>query len=196
MIRTKVGYAGGTTPAPTYTRIGDHAETVEIEFDPSRITFEELVELFWEEQDPTRRSFSTQYRNALFWYTPEQERIAKASRERLEARLGKPVGTSLEPAGTFTPAEDYHQKHALRGNPALMEEFLAMYPGGQGNFAASTAAARVNGYLGGWGSALQLAGEIDGFGLSAAGRRLLERIAGNLPLEKACPLPARTHGPR
>jgi peptide-methionine (S)-S-oxide reductase len=190
-----VGYAGGTTPAPTYARIGDHAETVEVEFDPSQITYEQLVELFWEEHDPTRRSFSTQYRNALFWSSPEQERIAQRSRARLEARLGIPVATSLEPAGTFTPAEDYHQKHALRGSPQLMEEFLAMYPGGHGNFATSAAAAKVNGYLGGWGSAAQLAGEIDGFGLSASGRRVLERIAGNLPLDRACPLPARSRGP-
>lgn len=191
MIRTRVGYAGGTTPAPTYTRIGDHAETVEVEFDPSRITYEELVELFWAEHDPSQRSFSMQYRNALFWSTPEQERTARDSQARIETRLGRPVGTSLEPAGIFTPAEDYHQKHALRGTPELMKDFLAMYPGGRGNFAASTAAARVNGYLGGWGSAAQLVKEIDGFGLSTAGRRFLERIAGNLPLDRACPLPAK-----
>lgn len=151
MVRTAVGYAGGTTPHPTYQRMGDHTESVEIEFDPARISYEDLLEEFWSAHDATRPAYSVQYRSVIFYRGEEQRHSAMRSRERYEREHGRAVETALEPAGTFTRAEDYHQKYRLRGDRDLFREFRAMYGDGPA-LADSTAAARVNGMLDGFGS--------------------------------------------
>ena len=79
MVRTRVGYTGGTTADPTYRRLGDHTEAVEVEFDPRRLGYRDLVEVFWEEHDPGRKSFSRQYLTALFPRGDGQRRIAVES---------------------------------------------------------------------------------------------------------------------
>lgn len=190
MTRTRVGYAGGTLPNPTYERIGDHTEAVEVEFDPAVIGFEDLLEVFWEVHDARRPSFSRQYREAVFTLDEDQERRARASAAGRETRLGLSLAGSVLPARSFTAAEDYHQKYRLRGTPELMADFRALFPD-EASFRDSTAAARVNGYLGGYGTPEQLAREIDGFGLSARGRRYLERYVATTPRLDACPIPAR-----
>lgn len=112
--------------------------------------------------------------SAIFCHGAEQRRLAEASRAAARRRLGHEIYTEIVPAPTFHLAEDFHQKYVLRRSPELMADFDAMYPDAAG-FVASTAAARVNGYLGGWGTAASLAAEIDGFGLSEKARRILER---------------------
>jgi peptide-methionine (S)-S-oxide reductase len=169
VIRTRAGYAGGAKLNPTYHDLGDHSESLQVDFDPKRISFQELLELFWRAHDPTHRSLWTQYKTVLFFADPEQERAAVASRDRLEAVLGRPVRTEILPlAGTvFYQAEDYHQKYRLRHVRDLMDEFHAMYPA-EADFIRSTAAARINGYLDGQGGMTQLERELDSLGLSAA----------------------------
>lgn len=73
VIRTRVGYAGGKTDAPTYRHMGDHTETVQIDYDPGRITYEELLKIFWESHDPESRPYSVQYKNAVFFHNAAQE---------------------------------------------------------------------------------------------------------------------------
>jgi peptide-methionine (S)-S-oxide reductase len=175
VLRTRVGYAGGTTPHPTYADIGDHSETVEIEFDPARISYGDLLEVFWEDHDPCSGSYSRQYQASVFHLDDAQRRLALATRDRVAASRRCRITTEVVPAGVFTPAEGYHQKHYLRGERTLLEELRARYPDEQA-FVASTAAARVNGYLGGYGTPGQLAAEIGGFGLTERGRRLLEEV--------------------
>jgi len=171
-----VGYAGGRKPRPTYESLGDHTETVQVDYDPSKITYEQLLGVFWASHDPTRRGRSRQYASLIFVHSEEQRRLALASRRREEARRGARVATEILPATGFTPAEDYHQKYYLRGEEALFREFAAMF-GNPADLAASTAAARVNGYVGGHGSAAQLREELGKLGLSPAGqRRLLELV--------------------
>jgi len=144
---TLVGYAGGTTAAPTYGSIGDHSETVQVVFDPEVISFAELLEVFWQSHDPTAKPYLTQYRNAVFYLDEEQRRQAEASRRQLGTKLGRSVGTVIEAAGIFTPAEDYHQKYYLQRVAPLMAELRQRYPDRQQLF-RSTEAARLNGYLG------------------------------------------------
>lgn len=178
VIRTRAGYAGGTKVNPTYHDLGDHSESLQVDFDPARITFEELLELFWAAHDATHASLWTQYKPALFVADAEQERIALRSRDRLEAVLGRPVITEIVPLSAFYQAEDYHQKYRLRHNRGLMSEFRAMYPA-EADFIRSTAAARVNGYLDGRETLSQLERELDGLGLSDDGAaELRERVAG------------------
>jgi methionine-S-sulfoxide reductase len=173
-----VGYAGGTSPAPTYRSLGDHTETIRVEFDPARISYARLLEVFWSAHDPAQRAWSRQYKAVVFFHDKEQERLARETKAAVERRLGRPVFTEILPAGAFHAAEDYHQKYRLRQEPALMREFARMYPA-PNDFARSTAAARVNGFLGGEGDQGTLREEIVSYGLSPDGQRALLERAGD-----------------
>ncbi len=116
---TAVGYMGGATQNPTYkdvcTGTTDHAEVVQVEYDPSLISYEQLLEIFWKAHDPTQMNrqgpdHGSQYRTAIFFHTPEQEAVARASKANLPS-LSKPVATEITAAGTFWKAEDYHQQY-------------------------------------------------------------------------------------
>ncbi len=96
-----------------------HAEVVEVEFDPERVSYEELVEKFWGLHDPTTANrqgpdVGTQYRSAIFFHSPEQETAAIASRERAQARSRRPIVTEIAPASDFWRAEEYHQRYFER----------------------------------------------------------------------------------
>ena len=176
MIRTRVGYSGGAKRNPTYHDLGDHSETIQIDFDPTQVSYERLLDGFWKAHDPTRRSWSRQYRTALFFHNEEQKRIAYQSRDREAARIKGKIQTEVLPATEFYAAEDYHQKYYLRQDFVLGNEFRMMFPA-EKDFLNSTAAARVNGYMGGYGTHAALKEELDQLGLSEAGRkRLLERV--------------------
>ena len=127
VIATAVGYTGGTAKNPSYEDVctGDtgHAEAVEIQYDPEKVKYEDLLELFWRMHDPTTANrqgldIGTQYRSAIFFYTPAQELAANSSKEILEKSgiFYAPIVTEIFPAGPFYRAEDYHQKY-LTKNP-------------------------------------------------------------------------------
>jgi len=109
VIRTRVGYCGGTTVSPTYQRIGDHSETVEVDYDPQVLTYDDLLAAFFAGHDPRMRSYSTQYRSAVFYRTTEEAAAAGRALERLQLSAGL-MHTSVEPLSRFWLAEDYHQK--------------------------------------------------------------------------------------
>ena len=177
MLRTRVGYAGGTQPAPTYRKIGDHSETIQLDYDPQEISYEQLLKIFWTTHQPTDRPYASQYRSIIFYHSEEQRRLAVASKRRQEDELGKKLYTQIVPAAEFYVAEDYHQKYSLRQNRTLMREFSALYPD-PGDFLDSTAAARVNGYLAQYGDRDSLQTEIQTFGLSEQGRKQLLKAVG------------------
>jgi peptide-methionine (S)-S-oxide reductase len=119
---TAVGYIGGTLENPTYKDVctdkTGHAEAVQVEFDPDVVSYEELLDIFWENHDPTTPNrqgpdIGTQYRSAIFFHTPEQEAAALASKKRLEesGNYDRPITTQIVPASTFWMAEDYHQQY-------------------------------------------------------------------------------------
>ena len=166
MLSTLSGYAGGTSKAPTYRAIGDHSEAVQVVFDPAKISYAQLLEVFWKLHDPRSRPFSNQYRHAIFTLDEEQRRVAEASSRALAQRLGRPVNTAIEAAGFFTPAEDYHQKHYLKGTPALLQLLGERYPDQQQLF-RSTEAARLNGYFACNGDPAQLGPGLRGLDLPA-----------------------------
>ena len=169
MIRTRVGYTGGTHKDPTYHDLGDHSEALQIDFEPSRIAYADLVALFWKAHKPFGRSWSRQYRNALFFHDEGQRAVAEATRAAIEKGKGRQVRTALEPLGTFYRAEGYHQKYRLRSRPDFLRDLTRFYPTANG-LTDSTAAARLNGYLGGHGGWPQLEREVDGLGLRAETR--------------------------
>lgn len=182
-----MGYAGGTKPNPNYGDLGDHSETVQVDFDPAVIPYERLLAVFWDSHDPTEPAWSRQYRSIIFYHNEAQRISALKSMEREGARRNARILTELRPAGSFTLAEDYHQKHLLRTESVFVREFRAMYPGKEG-FVHSTAAARINGYLGSYGTLEDLKAELPGFGLSAEAARILTGIVGWRPARSGCPL--------
>jgi len=175
-VRTRVGYAGGTTENPTYHNLGDHSETIQIEYDPAQISYEELLDVFWSSHDPSTPAWSRQYMSIIFYHDEAQRSLALKTRDRQAAALDREIVTEIVPAGEFYLAEDYHQKYWLQQTPALMAEFEAIYPD-EADFVASTAAARVNGYLGGNGTCEGLRAESGELGLSPEGvQRLVSRV--------------------
>ena len=173
-MRTRVGYAGGTTPDPTYHHIGDHSETVQLDYDPTVITYQELLDAFWQGHDPRVPPFSRQYASIIFCHDEEQKQLAERSIATRIEQEGE-LWTELLPAGQFYWAEDYHQKYHLRGYRDLAAEFSAIYPDSR-DWTNSTAVARVNGYLGRHGTLQQLEAEIDLLGLSPAAQQRLRNI--------------------
>lgn len=123
VVRTRVGYAGGTTANPTYHRLGDHTETLQLEYDPERISYQELLDEFWASHNPAERPWSRQYMAAIFYHDGEQKRLAEASRDRVAATLGQATTTAILPAGEFYRAEDYHQKYSWKADPHLSKTF-------------------------------------------------------------------------
>jgi peptide-methionine (S)-S-oxide reductase len=122
VLSTSVGYTGGTLLNPTYEDVCSgrtgHAECVSVEFDPDKLTYEGLLDVFWANHDPTTLNrqgpdHGTQYRSVIFYTTPEQETIAKQSKDKLDrsGKLKNPVVTQIEPAKPYYPAEEYHQKY-------------------------------------------------------------------------------------
>ncbi len=122
VLATAVGYSGGRQENPTYEGVCSgttgHAEVVEVEYDPSKASYEQLLDVFWENRDPTTLNrqgpdVGEQYRSAIFFQTPEQDAAAVASKERLEksGRYKRPIVTEITPARTFYRAEEYHQRY-------------------------------------------------------------------------------------
>ncbi len=171
-----MGYTGGTRANPTYHGLGDHSEAVEIEYDPSVVSYTDLLEVFWKSHDPGSRPWSRQYRSAIFYHDEEQKRLALESMKAQEARVGK-IYTEILPAGTFYRAEDYHQKYYLRQRPDLLGELRKIYPGDRG-LVDSTAAARVNGYLAGNGSCAVMRPQLQDLLPPGKSGKLLELLCG------------------
>ncbi len=175
MIRTRVGYAGGRMPAPNYSNIGDHTETVQVDYDPGRITYAQLLDIFWESHRPTGRSWSRQYLNAIFYHNEQQRRAAMASKTAVERKIGRTIETEVVPLRSFTLAEDYHQKYVLKQHNALKDEMSRFYPRHQ-DFVNSTAVARLNAFAGGYGTKAMLSREIESLGLSAEMKKVLTEM--------------------
>jgi len=126
VVATAVGYAGGSSAKPTYETIGNHAETVLIEFDPAKVSYAKLLEIFWSSHDSTSGNrqgpdVGAQYRSAIFTFGPEEQAQAVASRDAEQKKLVDKITTEIAPAGPFWKAEDYHQqwdeKHGYESCP-------------------------------------------------------------------------------
>ena len=133
VIKTVVGYCGGTEPNPTYKLVTSektkYRESIEITYDPSKISYQQLLDIYWRQIDPTQADgqftdIGPSYRAAIFYGNAAEKKIAEASKEKLASsgKFKKPVVTEILPAMKFWPAEDYHQKY-YRQNPEHFEAF-------------------------------------------------------------------------
>jgi peptide-methionine (S)-S-oxide reductase len=117
---TQVGYMGGSVKNPTYEQVctdrTGHAEVLEVTYDPRVISYHDLLEVFWNNHNPTTLNrqgpdVGTQYRSVIFFHSPEQEAEARRSRDAAQARFAKPIVTEITPASEFWRAEEYHQQY-------------------------------------------------------------------------------------
>jgi peptide-methionine (S)-S-oxide reductase len=120
VIDVQVGYSGGLTPNPTYEEVCSHttghAEVAQVTFDPDRVSYDQLLEVFWAMHDPTQidrqgPDIGDQYRSVIFAHDEDQARQAEASKERAQPRFGQPIATKIQPLEAFYPAEGYHQAY-------------------------------------------------------------------------------------
>lgn len=137
VTKTTAGYEGGTLPNPSYQDVctdrTGHAEVVEVEYDPARVSYEDLLEVFWKIHDPTQLNrqgpdVGTQYRSVIFVHDEEQEAAARRSKERAQERFRRPIVTQIVPASTFWPAEEYHQRYLEKRGLASCTVELARAP--------------------------------------------------------------------
>jgi len=162
---------------------------VKTEYDPSVISYEQLLNAFWSGHYPEYMAISQQYRSAVFYVNDAQKKTAVKSMQEQEALSGHKLYTSIEMLREFYVAEDYHQKYYLRNTNGLRGEMYAIYPDGQ-DLMNSTVAARINGYAAGYGNLDTLESQIDQFGLSEDGKEILRQIASR-GLIPGCPVNAQ-----
>lgn len=149
VVRTTVGYCGGSKLNPVYRSLGDHAESVQVEYDPKVISYSQLLEVFWDSHD-SRQVFGqgpdvgNQYRSVIFTNGTEERRLAGVSKEREQLKLrSSVVVTQIQQLGTFYPAEPEHQKFELKQNP-FIRQLMGNLP--EADLENSSLAAKLNGY--------------------------------------------------
>jgi peptide-methionine (S)-S-oxide reductase len=187
VVRTRTGYTGGTTSDPYYEDIGDHSEAVEIDYDPTVVSYGQLLDVFWACHDPTYPDYPRRTKPTIFYHDEEQKRAALESKQRLELKLGKKVLTEILPATRFYLAEINYQKYMLQEVPELVTDVLPVILNSQGSLMNSTALARINGYIGGNGTIEKLTEQLDSLGLSEKGKKKLLEVATTMGLAPACP---------
>ena len=148
VVRTRVGYAGGSTPEPTYHSLGDHTEVVQVEYDPTVLSYADLLDVFWSAHDPRRSARTRQYRSVILTESAVNRQTAERTRQNAESRLSGSVATAIEDLDAFHLAEPYHQKYELRSTPVLGATLEDRYGDA---LVDSTVAARLNGFVAGHG---------------------------------------------
>lgn len=160
VIRTSVGYAGGRAQNPSYYDIKDYTEVVEIDYDPDVISYEALLSMFWKSHNPTIPS-RRQYISLIVYHSEEQKVLAQNSLQIAKQKIKDEVHTEVVPQGKYYEAEDYHQKYLLQQHPWLVRSMHM-----ENNLVRSHACAKINGYLGHYGSLDELQNEGAKLGLN------------------------------
>lgn len=181
VIQTEVGFAGGTSKAPTYRNIGDHTESIDITFDPALLSYEDLLRLFWQNHDATKDRFykERQYISLLLYRNHTQNEQAEQIKAEQEQLLGKELQTEFQPYNIFYPAEDYHQKYFLRRFKQATKTIQQLFPD-EAAFIHSTIAARLNGFVRERTTLKEIKEEIHHWGLPEEQRVLLEQTLTDL----------------
>ncbi len=180
-MRTRVGYAGGTTIAPTYRQIGDHSETLQIDFDPNLITYDEILRQFWENHNAVKeRNYKgRQYISILLYHDESQRETAKRLKAEWERLQNGEIQTEFQAYANFYVAEDYHQKYYLKRYVKATSEIQHLFYDHDA-FINSTISARLNGFVKGFGTMNTIKEEIENWGLNAEEKTDLLHHLGNI----------------
>ena len=176
VVRTRVGYAGGDKENPTYHNLGNHTESIQVDFNPEIVSYEELVDIFWRSHNPNSKAHSSQYANILFYHSDHQREVAERTKREVVESSNEKVYTELRRINAFYPAEAYHQKYRLRRSSRFIDILKEIYPDNE-DLRDSTAAAKLNGFLAGHGTANQIKNLAGKLGLTEQARaELLARF--------------------
>jgi peptide-methionine (S)-S-oxide reductase len=156
-----------------------------MDYDPMVISYGQLLDVFWDSHNAAAPSWSRQYMSVIFFHDDEQKGLAIESRDREAARAKNRIVTEIRSAGEFFRAEGYHQKFRLQSEREILREFTAIYPS-ERDFVDSTAVARVNGYLDGYGTLAELQAELPGLGLSTQASERLAGLVSKRPGRAGC----------
>ncbi|OXA58860.1 Peptide methionine sulfoxide reductase [Folsomia candida] len=138
--------------------MGNHTESVDIEYDPKVTSYSNMLDIFWKNHDPTTSKCSRQYMSAIFYHNEVQKRLAKESKEQEAKKRSRPINTEILSGKDFYEAENYHQKYLLQSYPRILSQ-LDIEPGEQ--LVRSFVATRLNGYIGGYGSMKAFENELE-----------------------------------
>lgn len=173
VLRTRVGFAGGTTPSPTYRQMGDHTETVEVDFDPNILGYEDILRRFWRNHYPNRDNYKgRQYISLLRYHNPQQKEKIEKIKKEMEQEIGEAIETEIDSYTNFILAEDRHQKYYLKRYPKALDQLEPLYPD-LNLLVDSTFAARLNGFVKGYGNRTDLKQEIAGWRIEEDYREML-----------------------
>ncbi|TYS68189.1 peptide-methionine (S)-S-oxide reductase [Sutcliffiella horikoshii] len=160
MIRTRVGYAGGTTPAPTYKQMGDHTECLQIDYDPTQITFDEITRHFWNSHNSNRGNYKgRQYLSIFLFHENYQKEVLEKFKQETQDTNAQLIGTEIAPIVHFTLAEERHQKYYLKRYSSATQKLREHFPTEE-SFTDSTLVARLNSFVKGYGTLATLKEEI------------------------------------
>ncbi|XP_022344560.1 peptide methionine sulfoxide reductase-like [Crassostrea virginica] len=169
-MRTRVGFTGGTTENPTYRTIGDHTETVDLEFDPNVVSYEELLNKFWKSHNPCSQR-GTQYMSAIFYHSTKQKMLAEQTKDEHQKNHVSPIITKITQAGPFYNAENYHQKYILRQHRDILDSLNLS----DEDIISSPLACKLNGYLGGYGNYADFLKDTENMELTSKQLRYVEQ---------------------
>jgi hypothetical protein len=155
--------------------MGDHSETIQVDYNPGKVSYQRLLDIFWESHSPTSKVWSQQYMNFIFTHNREQEQLAHNTWIEVQEKATGKVSTEIMLYKGFYLAEDHHQKHFLQGYYDLADVFKEIYPDFD-EFLNSTTIARVNGYIGGYGSLSSVKKEIDMLEISSEKKKKLKKL--------------------
>jgi len=176
IMRTRVGFAGGTTPTPSYRTMGDHTETIQIEYDPQVISYANILKEFWRNHYPNRDNYKgRQYISLVHYHTDLQRQAIEAIRKEMETELGESIETEISLFSQFTLAEERHQKYYLKRYPKALDQLAALYPNKE-MLVDSTFAARLNGFVKGFGTKDSLQKEINQWSIGETEKAFLTKL--------------------
>ncbi|PTX17437.1 peptide methionine sulfoxide reductase msrA/msrB [Halanaerobium congolense] len=181
VVRTRVGYAGGEMKDPRYTKIGDHTETVQIDYDPDQISYRELVEIFFNSHNAFAEAYSRQYASLILYHNEEQRQTAVEVKENLEAERNREVKTVIKELDRFYLAENYHQKFRLQQKTEFRDHYFEMMS--MEEFINSPTISKINGYVSGNGGRDEIIQNIGEFALTDKLQEELLRLNGIDPAE-------------
>ncbi|XP_066289990.1 peptide methionine sulfoxide reductase-like [Branchiostoma lanceolatum] len=162
---------------PTYHALGDHTESVQIQYDPKQTTYADLLKIFWQNHDPSA-CLSRQYMSAIFYHNDNQKALAEETMQKESQNRKRPIQTKITEAERFYDAEDYHQKYLLRQQRGLFNSLELS----KKEVLNSHIAARLNGYVGGYGSPNKFEKELPNLGLSVEQANYVNQLIGRGPM--------------
>lgn len=178
VLRTRVGYTGGDTTTPSYENLGNHIEVIEVDYDPTVISYEGLIEAYFNLYDASVRPYSHRVKSVIYFRTENEKQIANRVKTAVSQQLNKPLFTEVDPMPVFYIAEAYHQLSYLKKETSLYSEISQMFPDENVQL-LSVLASKLNGFIAGYGTLEALENVLEQSSLSSESLKRMHEIRAN-----------------